>query len=74
MPVVNEKMVDIPAWDEGIKLAAIFMFACREALEKVGIEQTVNLKGDFHFQYSKFAAHYEVCVRCSELEQVASVK
>jgi hypothetical protein len=67
-------LIDIPACDEGMKLAAIFMAACRQALAKVGVEQTVNLRGDFHFKYSKFAAHYEVCDRCSGLDQVVGVK
>jgi hypothetical protein len=72
MPVVNDKkvdiwsLIDIPGCAEGTKLASDFMAACRPAIERVGVEQTVILRGDFHFQYSKFAAHYEVCDRCSE--------
>ena len=72
MPVVDDKkvdiwsLIDIPGCSEGAKLAGDFMAACRQAIERVGVEQTINLRGDFHFQYSKFAAHYEVCDRCSE--------
>jgi hypothetical protein len=69
---VNEKMFgmwnieNVPACDEGLKLAADFMAACLRGVEQVGLEQTLTLRGDFHFQYSRFAAHYEGCDKCGE--------
>jgi hypothetical protein len=73
MAVTEEKMVDVwnlvnvQACDEGLKLASEFMDACQRGVERVGIEQTLNLRGDFHFQYSRFAAHFESCKKCSEM-------
>jgi hypothetical protein len=58
-------LVDIPPCREGMRLAAIFMSACRHAVERAGVEQTVSLRRNFYFEYGKFAAHYEGCDRCS---------
>jgi hypothetical protein len=72
MAVIEEKSIDVwnldnvQACEEGMKLASEFMDACQRGVERVGIEQTLNLRGDFHFQYSRFAAHFEVCKKCSE--------
>ena len=72
MTVIEEKSIDVwnldnvQACDEGIKLASEFMDACLRGVERVGIEQTLNLRGDFHSQYSRFAAHFEGCDKCNE--------
>jgi hypothetical protein len=60
-------LANVQACDEGMKLASEFMDACQRGVERVGIEQTLNLRGDFHFQYSRFAAHFEGCKKCSEM-------
>ena len=73
MAVIEEKSIDVwnlenvPACDEGMKLAAEFMAACLRGVERVGAEQTLTLRGDFHFKYSRFAAHFEGCKKCSEM-------
>ena len=73
MAVIDEKIFgiwnieNVPACDEGMKLAADFMTACLRGVERVGVKQTLTLRGDFHFQYSRFAAHYEGCDECNEV-------
>jgi hypothetical protein len=63
MTVIEEKSIDVwnlegvQACAEGLKLASEFMDACQRGVERVGTDQTLNLMGDFHFQYSRFAAH-----------------
>ena len=73
MPVANENMCgiwnieNVQACDQGKKLAADFMAACLRGVEMIALEQTLTLRGDFHFQYSRFAAHYEGCDKCNEV-------
>ena len=58
---------NVQACDEGKKLTTNFIAACHRGVEMVGIERTLNLREDFHFQYSLFAAHYEHCKKCNEM-------
>jgi hypothetical protein len=57
---------EIPACDEGVKLASEFLTACSRAVEQVGVVESFSLRSDFHFKFSKYAAHYEGCDKCNE--------
>jgi predicted secreted protein len=49
-----------------MELARSFLEACSDAVDKVGTAETVTLRADFNFRYSKFAAHYASCPKCGE--------
>lgn len=71
MPVIENicgicDIENVSACDEGLKLAVDFLQSCRHAIERVGLEQTIMLRADFHFQFSRYAAHYEGCDKCNE--------
>jgi hypothetical protein len=58
---------NVPACEEGVVLAADFMAACSRAVELVSIEEIFTLRSDFHFKFSKYAAHHEGCDKCNEV-------
>lgn len=58
---------EIPACEEGVKLASEFLTACSRAVEQIGVAETFSLRSDFHFKFSKYAAHCAGCENCNEV-------
>jgi hypothetical protein len=61
------KIEDIPACDEGMELARLFLESCARAVEVVSFADTLTLRADFHFRFSKYAAHRADCEKCNEV-------
>jgi hypothetical protein len=61
------KVDQIPACDEGMELAREFLIACVRGVDRISVEDTLALRSDFIFRYSRFALHRETCPKCNEV-------
>jgi hypothetical protein len=60
------RLEDIPACDEGLRLARSFLISAGEAVSQVNVNDPEHLRMEFNVQYDAFVRHCAECPKCNE--------
>jgi hypothetical protein len=61
------KLEDIPACDEGMMLAQVFLESCGEGVNRLGIEEPADRIADITACYMALVEHGGDCDKCNDL-------
>jgi hypothetical protein len=60
------KMNEIPACDEGMKLARVFLVSCGRALDRLGFEEPADRITEITSTYMALVEHGDGCDTCND--------
>jgi hypothetical protein len=58
----------IPACDEGMELARLFLISCGNAVDRVDVDELSGIRSEFNFRFSRYATHRATCKKCNEVQ------
>jgi hypothetical protein len=61
------RLEEMPACDEGMRLARSFLISAGEAVSMVDRQDPEHLRMEFNVQYDAFVRHCAECPKCNEV-------